>query len=146
MARYRVALYRAELLIAEGSFDEAISACSEIPHVTIPTMNTDAMFHYNSYLDRDVLARALVGEGMIDDAIAEYEQLTTPDPEGDDRHLIYPVFHYRLGVLYEERGLNAKAADRYQRFLAFCGDADPAMTEVPDARRRLDALFPSDPR
>ena len=146
MARYRVALYRAELLIAEGSFDKAISAGSEIPHVTIPTMNTDAMFHYNSYVDRDVLARALVGKGMIDDAIAEYEQLTTPDPDGDDRRLIYPVFHYRLGMLYEERGLKAKAADRYQRFLAFCGDADSRMTEVPDARRRLDALFQSDPR
>ena len=146
MARYRVALYRAELLIAEGSFDKAISACSEIPHVTIPTMNTEAMFHYNSYINRDMLARALVGKGMIDEAIAEYEKLTIPHPESDDRRLIYHVFHYRLGVLYEGKGLNAKAADRYQRFLAYCGDADPRMTEVPDARRRLDALFQTDPR
>jgi hypothetical protein len=93
-----------------------------------------------------VLARALVGKGMIDEAIAEYEKLTTPHPASDDRRLIYPVFHYRLGVLYESRGLEAKAADRYQRFLAFCGDADPSLTEVADARHRLDALFQTDPR
>ena len=141
MARYRVAMYRAELLIAEGSFDDAISACSEIPHVAFPTMGAEALFFYNNYVDRDVLARALVGKGMIDEAIAEYERLTLPDPESDDRRLIYPVFHYRLGVLYEGKSLKAKAADRYQRFLAFCGDADPRMTEVSDARRRLDALF-----
>jgi len=95
---------------------------------------------YNYPADRDVLARAYVQKGALGDAIAEYERLVTFDPDSNDRRLIYPMFHYRLAQLYEEKGTPGKAAQQYEKFLEICGDVDPELTEVSDARRRLAAL------
>ncbi len=39
------------------------------------------------------------------------------DPDDPARYLIHPVFHYRLGVLYEQKGMDGKAMEQYERFL-----------------------------
>jgi tetratricopeptide (TPR) repeat protein len=143
LAEYGVAMYRAELLLAEGSTDRCIEACRSLPLPGIPGMASASMFYYNYPCDRDILARGYVEKGAIDEAIAEYERLVTFDPESRDRRLIFPLFHYRLGVLYEERGETGKASREYERLLEICGEVAPEITEVADARRRLAALSQS---
>ena len=140
LAEFASAMYHAEVLLAEGSVEECIAVCRTISLPSMPAMSGASLLFYNYPADRDVLARAYIKQGAMDDAIAEYEHLVIFDPNSKDRRLIYPLFHYRLALLCEEKGMPGKAARQYEKFLEICGDADPELTEVPDARRRLAAL------
>lgn len=144
-AEYVLGLYRAELLLAADSVDASIDVCRGLQTPPIPVMNPLNMFAYNFPTERDVLARALVRRGSLDEAIAEYERLTTFDPTGKDRRLVYALFHYRLARLYEETGRSAPAIDQYGRFLKIVGGDDSAIPEAADARARRLALTSAAP-
>jgi len=89
---------------------------------------------------KDFLARAYHRQGDLDKAIGEYERLITLDPVSNARHLIHPMYHYRLGKLYEEKGWAGKALEQYQKFLELWKDANTGLPEVSDARERLQGL------
>jgi len=143
MAEFEADWLRSEVLLYERSFDKALASFqkSAAPEF-VPTW-TVSDYHkirYNAPFQRDILARAYVERGEIDNAIAEYERLTTLDLNKPARLLIHPLYHYRLGVLYERRGDKAKASSRYERFLELWKDADPGLPEVEDTRKRLAGL------
>jgi len=89
---------------------------------------------------RDIVPRAYIQKGDLDNAIAAYEHLVTPYPQRYDRRLIHPLVHYRLAKLYEQAGHRDKARVRYIKFLDLWKGADPDRPEVEDAKKRLAGL------
>jgi len=130
-----------EILLAEGKPREAISVLEKRPPRILNSLSYGPMLAaYNLPFLQDTLARAYRQKGEIDKAVAEYERLTSFYPKNDAPFLIHPKYHYFLGKLYEQKGLKAKAAERYKRFLNLWKDADPSRPEVEDARKRLASL------
>jgi len=140
--KYEADWLRAEIRLAQGRFDTVIEVLKKAPPGPEPKFEywgISFILHNCPFL-RDAVARAYAKKGDISKAIAEYERLTTFDPKSDEHYLIHPKYHYRLGLLYEQKGQKAKAAERYRKFLGLWKDADPGMPEIADATKRLAAL------
>jgi serine/threonine protein kinase/Tfp pilus assembly protein PilF len=135
-------LLEAEVFLTENSPEKAIEAGVKIVPANFPNMTTGGMADYNIPFLKDVLAKAYWKKGDLDKAIAEYERLTTIDPKNQIRYLIHPLYHYRLGRVYEEKAEKANAAAEYKKFLEYWKDADPKHPELADAKKRLESLKP----
>ena len=96
---------------------------------------------YNMPFLKEVLARAYICAGEVEKAIEEYERLTTTDPtKKKERRLIHPKYHYRLALLYEQRGMKERAVAEYTKFIDLWKNADKNLPEPKDARARLTKL------
>jgi len=127
-----------QILLAEGSVDEAMKIFEEMPSITPDFMDFYAYIYRNLPFGADFSARGLLKKGEIDEAIAEYEKLTTFDPTAATiRLLVHPFAHLRLAKLYEERELREKAIEQYEKALAFWSDADEGLRPVEEAREGL---------
>ena len=130
-----------EILLAEKSYDEAISALEDIKQRKMPWIwNTRYIFGYNVQGPEALLAQAYKEKGDLDKAIEVYERLTDPNPENREGHLINPKNYYYLAELFEMKGRKAKAIRLYEKFLDLWKDADPGIAEVKDAKKRLAEL------
>jgi len=141
---YSELLY-AEILLAEGAVEKAITVSKRISSLKIPDIVLMNMASYNVPILMDVLARAYQEKGELDNAIVEYERLITVGAESEDRRLIHPNYYYRLAKLYEQSGMKRKAIEHYEKFLDIWKDADPGIPEVEDARKRLAGLKGQNP-
>jgi serine/threonine protein kinase/tetratricopeptide (TPR) repeat protein len=135
---------RAEVLLLEGKPAEAIAIIEKEFELTIPGYGPPNFpfnyFFLNFPLDQDVVPRAYAKMGNIDRAIETYRKLIDFDPKGRDRRMHNPRYHYRLGKLYETKGLKDRAKAEYQKLLNIWKDADPGIPELVDAKKRLASL------
>ncbi len=128
-------LLHAEVLLAEGLPEEAAKVGKEIKNLKYPALlSQSAGILYNMPNCKDVVARAYEASGKLDRAVTEYERQIVFNPDDPARHLIHPLYHYRLGLLYEQQGLDDKAKEQYARFLELWKDADLDPEVVKDAR------------
>ena len=132
---------KAEILLAEGKSQEAITVCKQTNLQDVPAMHTSDIASYNVPIMRDTMARAYIQIGDLDKAIAEYERLLTFDPESKERRLVHPRMHYRLAKVYEQNDQSEKAIEQYERFLELWKDAELGAAEVEDAKKRLASLI-----
>ncbi len=142
-AQYHREMLHAEVLLAEDSVDEALHVAGELSLPVVPNLSSEAIFWYNLPPVRDVVARAHLKKGDIDKAIAAYEAILSFSPEGSDRRLILPKYHYTLAQLCEQRGQREKAIAEFKKFLLFWKEADRDLPEVKDATARLKKLTES---
>lgn len=102
--RYWYECNKVELLIARKDYQSAIEQSALIKLPEIPSFEYPQILIYNIPFHHDFLARAYIGLGKKEEAIAEYLRLITFDPGVADRRLIHPDYHIRLAKLYEEKG------------------------------------------
>jgi len=135
-------LLSGEILLARGLADEAVAACERISswRLSFTGGRNVRIVDYNVPFIKDVQARAYLELGELDKAIADYESLITFDPLRKERQLVYPLYHYRLAKLYEQKGWEGKAIEQYEKFLSIWKDADPDLVEIADAKKRMAAL------
>ncbi len=143
-------LLQGEVFLAQGSLDGALA-------ISQKTCRPESPFMEDSLYFMDLLARVYAQRGELGKAVAEYERLLTPDASnelaaseyerpqrllgtGDVIYLIHPLYHYRLGLLYERQGGVSKARVQYEKFLDLWKNADPGQPEAEDARKRLARL------
>jgi adenylate cyclase len=130
-----------ELLLARKEYDSTIAYAKNSKSLNIPEFVFPQVLIYNLPFRHDFLARAYAGLGMTDEAIIEYEKLITFDPNESDRRMIYPLYHYYLGLLYEKKGQKDKAIGQYRKFLDIWKDTGNIYPQPGDARKRLESLL-----
>lgn len=86
------------------------------------------------------LAEAYFKAGNPDKAQEQYEKITRLTLGRMDDGEAYAKSYYRLGTIYEQNGMKAKARGSFQKFLDLWKDADPGQPEVDDARKMLAGL------
>jgi serine/threonine protein kinase/Tfp pilus assembly protein PilF len=110
-------LLHGEILLAEGSFEKAVTVCEKCKAWPIPYMSdTDSMLAYNLPPYKDTLARAFLAKGDMSKAREEYERLAGFDPRSKGRQLIHPGYHHNLAKVYEQAGNRTGAQEQIRRY------------------------------
>jgi tetratricopeptide (TPR) repeat protein len=112
-------ILHAEILLAEGAFDKAITVCEKCEPWPIPYMSdTDGMLGYNIPPRKDALARAFLAKGDLQSARDIYERLARFDPRSKSRQLIHPDAHRALAQVYREIGDEPTARQQMDKYRA----------------------------
>jgi tetratricopeptide (TPR) repeat protein len=88
----------------------------------------------------DQLARALYEAGDLEKARKTYERITLLTTGRFLAGDIYAKAFYTMGRIAEQQGDKPRAIEDYRKFLDLWKDADPGLSEVEDAKKRLAGL------
>ncbi len=86
------------------------------------------------------LARAHFEAGDFESAQREYERIISLSTGRLFYGDIYAKSFYRLGLIFEKTDREDKALEHYEKFLSLWGEADPSISEIADALKRLAVL------
>lgn len=137
---------RGEILLAEGSANEAISLLEPLSSIDfrgpgwVASKGEDVVRRNHPFQPEMALAHGYEMKGEIDQAIDILEKYFHLDPNDEFLRLVPPKVYYKLGQLYEKKGLKEKASENYEKFLELWKDADPGLPVIEDARERLAGL------
>jgi serine/threonine protein kinase/Tfp pilus assembly protein PilF len=133
---------KAKILLAEGSWDEAISILEQLsPAFVVDYFNSERIVEGNTLFYHEMdLAYVYEMKGEIDKAVSALEDIVRFNSADKDLRLTPPNVYYNLGRLYEKKSMKEKARENYERFLKLWKDADPGLAEVEDARKSLAGL------
>jgi tetratricopeptide (TPR) repeat protein len=128
-------LLGAEIHLAEG---DVAGARTELDAATALSDRLDRTW----YVIRWTRARVEAAAGITDAALQAYGELLAPtfSPSGGWNNVLRIRALYESARLEETIGDRAAARDHYRAFLDAWGEADIAIPDVEDARRRLAAL------
>jgi tetratricopeptide (TPR) repeat protein len=130
------------ILLAEGSAEEALAAHEKVKPRMLSFRDFYSFIYTNLPYRIDFPAQVFQAKGNLDEAIAEYEKLTSFDPAAVAfRPLVHPFGHLRLAKLYEQKGLTDKAIEQYELALSYWQEADAGLAPVIDARTSLARLI-----
>jgi serine/threonine protein kinase/Flp pilus assembly protein TadD len=135
-------LLQGEALLAQGDLDGALAASQKACGPESPLLSTGYNWQFNTNISysMDLAARVFAKKGDVAKAISEYETLFKIPYTYKSVYFVHPLFHYRLGILYEKAREVAKAKAQFEKFLNLWKDADPGRPEVEDAKKRLAGL------
>lgn len=127
----------------KGNTGKAISYFEDAVSL-LPAQNQDDLIGFSMPVRRTIylfsLAEAHFRAGQMDRAQRAFETLTALTI---GRHYwgdLYVRAYYWLGKISEEQGKPREAADHYRTFLELWEEADPEISELSDARVRLESL------
>jgi len=86
------------------------------------------------------LADGYYYSGALERAQEQYERILASNAGRFDYGDIYALSYYKLGGIYQQKDWKGKAIEHYEKFLDLWKDADPGISEVQDARKRLSSL------
>jgi serine/threonine protein kinase/Tfp pilus assembly protein PilF len=137
-----VDLLQGEALLTQGDLDDALAAAQKACGPESPIISTGYSWQFNANVSysMDLIARIFAKKGDVAKAISEYERLLKMPFTYKSVYFVHPLYHYRLGILYERAKEVAKAKAQFQKFLDLWKDADPGRPEVEDAKKRLAGL------
>ena len=78
--------------------------------------------------------------GDLDKAKNEYERMISLNSGRHDYGDVYARSFIKLGKIYERKGWEGKAIEHYEKFLDLWKNADPGISDVEDAKKRLEML------
>ena len=113
-----------EILLAEGSYHDAIETGKTLPAEEISSMSILAVLRHNVPFRKDFLARAYVGADSVDCAIRELERLVSSHSANGIRSLVHPEYHFRLAQLYMKKDEDTKAKKEYNTFIDIWKDSE----------------------
>jgi tetratricopeptide (TPR) repeat protein len=119
---------------------ENLSQAIEYSHKAISLLPSQDGYINAHALYIDSLAFAYYKSGNLNKAREEYEKITSLTTGRGDWGDIYAKSFYMLGKIYEQQANKAKAIEHYEKFLGLWKNADPGISEVEDARKRLAGL------
>jgi len=129
LARGMIELERANLSEAVELLQDALSL---LPAQGVASSD-QALYFYP-------LASAYYAHRNLDRAREEFTKITLLTLGREEYGDLYTKSFYMLGNIYEEQGNSLKAKEHYEKFLDLWKDADPGITELRDAKKRLAEL------
>ena len=133
-----IQFFNANILFTKNDFQKILDERPK-PYLQEMEMNS-RLIRYNLPIERDIYAKCYEKMGDINSAIEEYKRLAYFNPEIDERKISNPVYHYRLGILYEMNGLYQNAISEYTTFLEIYKNINLSNTSLSDAKMRLNNL------
>ena len=133
-----VALLDAEVALAEGRYDAAVSSLKAAQRKAWMILGRDAttVFATNSP-SRDGLARVEIARGNRKGAIEEYKRLTNATSARGSSAALEPRDILELARLLDADGDRALARTEYERFLKMWANADPGLPELTEAKQAI---------